>query len=70
MDIVMKFFSANWNDDDFEDEGPMFGGSERYEERKQKLERAKEIDSGLIMGTFDKDEEIWEMVKKLKEKVL
>lgn len=62
----MGFFGDD--DDDFQDDGPMFGASERYEERRQKLERAKEIASGLVLGTFERDEEVWQMVRDIKEK--
>lgn len=56
------------DDEELQDDGPMFGGSERREERARKLERAKEIASGLVLGTFERDEEVWEMVKELKAK--
>lgn len=60
---------AEWNDDAFllDDDSGMFGGSERYEERKRQWERAKEIASGLVMGTFERDDKVWEYVNKIKE---
>jgi hypothetical protein len=60
----MKLFR---DDDLLEDDGPIFGGANRYEERKEKLKRAKEIVSGDSMGTFERDEEVWDMVEKLKD---
>lgn len=50
-----------------EDDGPMFGGAERREERQRKLDRAKEIASGWTMGTMERDEAVWELVGKIKE---
>jgi hypothetical protein len=55
------------DDEDFEDDGPMFGGADRYEERARKMERAKEIASGLVSGMMETDEEVWELVKELQE---
>lgn len=56
-----------WDDDGppDEDDGPMIGGSERREERMAKWVRAKEIASGLVMGTFERDEEVLEFVRKI-----
>lgn len=56
------------DEDLLSDDGPMFGGAERREERVRKLERAKEIASGLVLGTFERDEEVWDLVRKIKEK--
>ena len=65
MGILNRGFDENdyLNDDD----GPMFGGAERREERERKLERAKEIASGLVLGTFERDEEIWDLTKRIKD---
>lgn len=49
-----------------EDDGPMFGHSDRYEKRKADLERAKEIASGETLGKNDSDE-VHELARKLKE---
>ncbi len=63
----MGFFG--WaNDDDEQDDGPMFGAGERHEKRQKQKEKAKEIASGLSMGKFEDDEEVWDLVKKYKEK--
>lgn len=61
----MRMFGGT--DDDFEDEGPIFGGSERADRRKEVLRRAKEIASGEVLGTFERDEEVWDMIRKLRE---
>lgn len=58
-------FGGSWNEDEGEEEGPLFGGADRIEERKRKLERAKDIASGFSNGTFEKDEEVWEIVRKI-----
>lgn len=62
----MSMFSKD--DDDSEDDGPMFGGAERHEARQAKRERAKEIASGLVSGFLERDEEVWEEVKKIEDK--
>jgi hypothetical protein len=63
----MKHFN-DWDDDSkyLQDEGPMIGGSERYEERKEKLSQAKEICSGIVSGARAGDEVI-DLVKKIKD---
>lgn len=48
------------------DDGSIFRGAERREERIRKLERAKEIADGTILGTFDRDEDVWGLVDKIK----
>jgi hypothetical protein len=48
-----------------DDDGSLFGLSDRYEERKAKLELAKEIASGITSGLFVRDEEVWDLVKKI-----
>lgn len=63
----MRFFGGD-DDEIIDDDGPMFGGSERREERQRKMERAKEIASGVVMGTMERDEEVWAMVKEIQEK--
>ena len=62
---IIQHFRDEAGDDEIEDDGPLFGGSERIEELKSKLERAKEIASGLVMGTFERDEEVLELVRKI-----
>lgn len=61
----MRMFGGS-DDDDIEDDGPMFGGADRYEEKKEKMRRAKEIASGETSGMFERDDEVWDMVKKIK----
>jgi hypothetical protein len=64
----MSIFSRNDDDELLDDfDGNMFARNSSYEERKSKLERAREIHSGLVMGTFERDEEVWDFVKKLDE---
>jgi hypothetical protein len=65
----MAIFGRGWlEDNEDSDDGPMFGGADRREEKARKKIRAKEIASGLVMGTFERDEEVWAMVKEIKEK--
>lgn len=60
----MKFF-GDWEDDYLNNDwGSTFNDRGR-EEREKKLERAKEIASGLTSGLFEDDEEIWDLVKKI-----
>lgn len=61
----MRMFSGS--DDEPEDDSSMFGGAERREEKQKKLQRAKDIADGTTMGTFERDQEVWDMVKKIKE---
>lgn len=60
----MRMFGGS-DDDDYDHN--MFSGHGKYEERQRKKERAKEIASGLVMGTFEDDEEVWALVNKIKE---
>lgn len=62
----MSIFGKRDDDELEDDDCSMFGGADRYEEKKRKMERAKEIASGITMGTFERDEEVWDMVKKIK----
>ncbi len=67
----MSIFGSHWNEDEeSDDDRPIFGigSAERSEELKRKKERAKEIASGLFLGTFERDEEVWAMVKEIQEK--
>lgn len=61
----MNMFARDDDEELLEDDGSIFGRSEHYERRKQALERAREIHSGLVSGLFEKDELVWEFVKKL-----
>lgn len=64
----MSMFGGSWKDDYLnDDDGPMFGGAERYEERKRRLERAEEISSGLSSGKFEDDDKVWELVKRMND---
>jgi hypothetical protein len=63
----MSMFGRDDDDDLKDDDGPMFGGAERYEKRKAAKERAREIASGISSGLFEKDEQVWEEVKKIKD---
>lgn len=38
------------------------------EDRLQKRRIAEEISSGLVSGLFERDEEVWEIVKEIEEK--
>jgi len=62
-------FGSSFDEDDYlnDDDGSMFGASERREERESKLRRAKEIASGLTLGTFERDDDVWDLVKKIKD---
>ena len=49
------------------DEGSMaFSGADAREERERKLNRAKEIVSGLTSGMFESDDEVFELARKIK----
>lgn len=60
-------FRGYRDDDEYEDDGPMFGGGERYEQHQDRKRRAREIASGISSGMFERDEEVWAMVRKIKE---
>lgn len=65
----MGFLNHSGFDEDSylnDDDGPMFGGSDRYEQRKERLERAKEIASGITHGRHD-DDETHELAQKIAE---
>lgn len=60
------------DDDDCEyekylNEGSMFGKMDR-EEWQNKQDRAREISSGFSSELFERDEGVWERVKKLEDK--
>lgn len=66
----MKFFGGQDDSDNNSDsDRPMFGASLRDESdsRESKLRRAHEIASGMTMGTLERDEEVWELVRQIKE---
>ena len=65
----MGLFSGGDDDDRYDDylkDGSMFGKMDRQEWQSIQ-DRAKEIDSGLVLGTFERDERVWEEVKRLRE---
>lgn len=57
----------NWEEDLLSENGTIRLSSEEYEHRKSALEQAKDIHSGLVMGTFTRDELVWEFVRRLEE---
>ncbi len=65
----MSMFGKD-RDEEYQDylngDGSMFGKMDRQEFDSIK-DRALEIHTGLTMGTFERDEKVWEEVKKLKE---
>lgn len=71
----MGFFGLGddgWEEDYLsgKDDGPCFPCSAATEERSEReirLRTAKDIASGISMGTFERDEKIWELVSRLKE---
>jgi hypothetical protein len=65
----MGMFGGKDDDEEYFDylkEGSMFGKKDR-EEWQSKRDRAREIASGLVSGIFERDEEVWEEVEKIKE---
>ena len=58
------------DDDSYNEWGicPKFGGGQYEDDYQSKKERAKEIASGLCSGLFERDEEVWELVRQLQEK--
>jgi hypothetical protein len=52
--------------DYLESDGSMFGKMDK-DEWDQIDKQAEEIVSGETMGTFQRDERVWERVKKIKE---
>lgn len=63
----MKMFGGSDYDDEYD--GPMVPSSWRDDisEVQAKKRLAQEIADGTVMGTFCRDEEVWEMVRKIKE---
>ncbi len=62
-ELLLSILSRGFDEDEYlnsDDDGLT------YEEKKLKLERAKEIASGLVIGTFENDEDVWGLVKNLK----
>ena len=51
-----------------ESDGSMFGKMDR-EEFDRIEDQAEEIASGLTMGTFNKDERVWDRVRQIKEEL-
>lgn len=64
----MKFFGGDDGDDDSWDSGPIGIGSTWNDDEDWKRRYAEEIASGLVSGLFCRDEEVWEMVRQIKEK--
>jgi len=65
-------FGSSWRKPTFEDylkdEGSLaMSGGDRYEEKKRKLERAKEIADGTTLGTFERDDEVWDLVNRIEQ---
>ena len=46
----------------------LFNRDETYERRVEALRQAREIESGLVMGTFCRDELVWDFVRMIKER--
>jgi len=65
----MGMFGGGDSDEKYDDylkDGSMFGKMDRSE-WEQRERRAQEIASGEVMGTFERDEKIWERVKEIQE---
>lgn len=66
----MGIFNGKDIDEEYKDylneDGSIFGKMDREEFDRIK-NRAKEIADGTFLGTFERDENIWEEVKKIKE---
>lgn len=60
----MSIFNKD-NYDDFENHD---GSILSYKNKDKIKERATEIASGFVSGLFEKDEEVWEEVRKIKER--
>ncbi len=58
----------SWDDENPQDDGSMFGGADRMDEKRAKLARAKEIADGIATGMFERDEEVLQMVRDIEEK--
>lgn len=65
MGFLGRDFSEE-SDDEFD--GSMFGRAERHEKRKTVIERAREIYSGFSSGQFERDEEVLDAVRALRER--
>jgi hypothetical protein len=65
----MSIFSKDVDemyDEYLEKEGSMFGKMDK-QEFERKVERAEEIASGFASGLFERDEEVWEHVRRIKD---
>jgi hypothetical protein len=65
----MKMFGGS-DDDGSNDDKPIGIGMHGWEDDNKDAKRrlAEEIASGLVSGLFCRDEEVWEMVKQIKER--
>ena len=63
----MKMFGDSDDDNDDKPIGISMHDWDEEFDKKAKRRLAEEIASGTISGIFCKDEEVWEMVKKIKE---
>ena len=48
-----------------QDDSSIFGRNRSYEERKEKLDRAKRLVSNDGNGMFERDEEVWHIADEL-----
>lgn len=65
----MGFLFSGDLDDEYEDamsDRSMFNMEDKYEWMRRR-ERAEEIASGFSPGLFERDERIWEQVKKIED---
>ncbi len=59
-------FGDSYDDVDSWDSQPIGGLSSDSDERETKKRIAQEIADGVTMGTFERDEEVWAMVREIK----
>jgi hypothetical protein len=58
----MSFFGSSWNEDDYEDDGPMFGSQGRREEWEEAKRLASDPDVKLHLLS-DRQQELIEKIK-------
>jgi hypothetical protein len=62
----MSIFKKDKEYQDYLEDGSIFGKMDK-QEWDGLYDRADEIDSGLASGLFERDERVWEIIKKKRE---
>lgn len=71
MGLNMGIFNRKDRDEEYSEylnDRPMIGSKMDREEFNRFKNHAEEIADGTVMGTFERDEKVWDEVRKIKER--